>query len=129
MHEGDLQAEEALPGLGVDQLHASREKLGERRAHVVHLVGHVVHPGASFRQELADGRVVPERSEELDPALADAHRRRLDALILDTGAVLEPAAEQALVGLHRLVEVRHGNADVMDAESVHGRDASVRDPR
>jgi hypothetical protein len=42
--------------------------------------------------------------------------------------VLEPAAEQALVGLHRLVEVRHGDSDVVDAASLHGRDASVRDP-
>jgi hypothetical protein len=88
-----------------------------------------MHPGAALREEPADGRVLSEGGEELDPAVADAHRRGLDALLFDPGAVLEPAAEQTLVGLHRLVEVRHRDADVVDAASVHGRDASVLDPR
>ena len=123
MHEGDLQTEQALPRLGVDQLRAGRRELRNRRADVVHLVGDVVHPGAPFRQEPPDGRVLPERGEELDPVVAHADRRRLDALLLDAGSMLEPAAEQPLVRLHRLVEVRHGNADVMDASSVHRCDA------
>jgi len=129
MHEGDLQAEESLPRLRVDQLDTGRHQLRERRADVLDLVGDVVHPRPSFREEPADRRVFTERGEQLDPVVADPHRRRLDALLLDTGAVLEPAAEQPLVGLKGLAEVHHGDADMMDAPRIHGRDASVRDPR
>ena len=129
MHEGDLQTEETLPRLGIDQLRAGRCELGERRCDIVHLIGNVVHPRASVRQEPADRRVVPESGEELDPALAHTHRRGLDSLLLDAGAMLEPAAEQALVRPDRLVEVRDGNPDVMDGPCDHGRDSSVRNPR
>lgn len=129
MHEGDLQTEQALPGLGVDQLRAGRLQLRERGGDVVYLVGDVMHPGAPLCEEPADRRVLREGGQELDPVVPHPHRRGLDPLCLDPGAVLEPAPEQALVGLHRLVEVRHRNADVVDAASVHGRDASVLDPR
>lgn len=129
MHEGDLQAEETLPRLRVDQLHACRREVGKGRGDVVHLVGDVVHPWAAFRQEPAHRRVGVEGGEELDPVVADAYRRGLDALLLDAGTVLEPAAEQALVRPDRLVEVCHGEADMVNAPGVHGRDASVRTRR
>ena len=58
-------------------------------------------------------------------AVADADRDSLDPLFLDAGPVLDPAAEEALVGLDSRVEVGHGDADVVDAPSVHRRDASV----
>jgi len=129
MHEGDLQTEKTLPRLGIDQLRAGRCELGERRCDIVHLIGDVVHPRASLCQEPTDRRVVAESGKKLDPALAHTHRRGLDSLLLDAGPMLEPAAEEALVRPHGLVEVRDCNPDVMDAAGDHGRDSSVRNPR
>jgi len=37
--------------------------------------------------------------------------------------VLEPAAEEPLVGLHRLVEVRNSDANVVDSACLHTSDA------
>ena len=91
MDERDLEAEHAAPRRLVDQLGAGAREVGERRADVVDLVRDVVHAGTALREEPADGRVVAERAEQLDAALADAHRRGLDALLLDALAVLERA--------------------------------------
>ena len=55
----------------------------------------------------------PKRAQKLEPALADADRRRLDALLLDARAMLEPRAEQALVRVERAVEVLDRETDVM----------------
>jgi hypothetical protein len=44
-------------------------------------------------------------------------------LVLDARAVLEAAAEEALVRPHRFVEVRDGYADVVDASCFHPGDA------
>ena len=79
-------------------------------------------PGPALCEELADGRVVAERGEQLDPARADADGRRLDALLLDALAMLDAAAEEPLVRSHRLVEVRDRDADVMDAACLHAGD-------
>src|SRR4051812_49879787 len=78
--EGDLEPEEPLPRLGVDQLGALRCELAERGAEISDLEGHVVHAGPALGEELADRRVVAKRGEELEPALAAAQRRGLDAL-------------------------------------------------
>ena len=126
MHERDLETEHPAPWRRVDQLGAARRELGERRADVVHLVGDVVNPRATLREEAADGRVVAERSKELDAAVADADRRGLDALVLDPRPVLEQAAEEPLVRPDGLVEIGDGEADVMDSPRLHGRDVSVR---
>lgn len=129
MHEGDLQTEQPLPRLGVDQLGSGRPELGERRRDVVDLVGNVMQSGATFREKPADGGVIPERRKELDPVVAHPDGRGFDALRFDAGAVLEPSTEEPLIALHGLVEIRDGDADVVDASCVHGGDASVRDPR
>ena len=80
-------------------------------------------PGAARGEEPADGRVVAERREQLDPAAADEHRRRLDALVGHRRAVLELGAEQPRVRPERLVEILDGDAEMMDAARVHTRDA------
>jgi len=69
----------------------------------------VVHPGTSLREETADGRVLAEWLEQLDAALADADRRRADALIFHRRAVLDLRAEQPLVG-------REGRVEVLDRD-------------
>jgi hypothetical protein len=103
-----------------------RARGGETRegsAEVVDLVGDVVHAGASAREEAPDRRLGTERCEQLDAALADAHRRGLDALLLDARPVLDAAAEQPLVRADRFVEVLDGDADVMDSPRFHAPDA------
>jgi len=121
--EGDLEPEHALPRLGVDQLGTLGGELGERRVDVVHLVGDVVHARPALREEAADRRVLAERGHELDTTVADQQQGRLDALLLDRGPVLEPAAEETLVRLHRLVQVRDGQADMVDPSCLHVIDA------
>src|SRR5262249_31376888 len=97
----------------VDQFGTRLRKMRERGADVVDLVSDVVHPGAPRREEAADGRVLAERAQKLEPALADADRRRFDALFLDERALLEPCAEAALVGVERAVEVLDRETDVV----------------
>jgi hypothetical protein len=125
MNEGDLEPEQAAVGLGVDQLGALRREIGKSRADVGHLVGDVVHPGAPLGEEPPDRRVVAERGDELDQALADADRRRLDTLCLDALAMLEPAAEQTLVRRHSRIEVLDRDADVMNPKRLHSTDVTV----
>ena len=68
----------------------------------------------ALRQELADRCIGAERSEQLDPRLADAQRRRLDALVVDALAVLERRAEQRRPARDRRVEVVDRDPDVVD---------------
>jgi len=125
MDESDLEPEDALPWLGVDQLDALSGEIRERCAEIVDLVGDVMHAGPSPGEKSPDGRVVPERSEQLDATLAHLHRRRFDALLLDALAALEPRTEHLLVRPHRLVEIRDGDADVVDSACFHSGDATA----
>lgn len=125
MHERDLEPEHPLSRRRVDQLRTRLGELPERRLDVVDLVGDVVHAGPPLRQETADRRVLPERGEQLDPALAEPQRRRLDALVVDPLAVLDPATEQMLVRADGVVEVGDGHAHVMDPPCLHRRDATA----
>ena len=113
MDESDLEAEHAAPRRLVDQLRTGFREMSERGADVLDLVGDVVHTRTALREEAADGCVLAERAQKLEPALADANRRRLDALFLDERALLEPCAEQALVGVERSVEVLDRETDVV----------------
>jgi hypothetical protein len=113
MDERDLEAEHAVPGRLVDQLGTCLRKVRESRADVFDLVRDVVHSRASLGEKAADRRVVGERTEKLEPTLADADRRRLHSLLLDARAVFEPGAEEALVRLERIVEILDGEADVV----------------
>ena len=119
MHERDLQAEHPPPGLDVDQLRAVPLELPDHDADVLHLEGDVMHAGAPAREELTHGRVVAERSKQLDPAPTDEDRRSIDALLLDMDAVLEPASKQALVRRDGLIEIDHRDAHVMQPASLH----------
>src|ERR1700682_2710558 len=105
MDECNLQSEQPAAGRGVDQLGARGLEGGERDENVLYLVGDVVHPRAARGEEPADRRLGAKRRQQLDPAHPDAHRRRLDALVGHRVAVLDPRAEQPLVGGDGLVEV------------------------
>ncbi len=113
MDEGDLEAEHAAPRRLVEQLGTRFGQVHEGRADVLDLVSHMVHPGTALREEAADGRVLIERAQELEPALPDADGRRLDSLLLHARALLEPRAEEALVRVERAVEILNRQTDVM----------------
>ena len=103
--ERDLEAEQTRAWAFVDQVRARTGKLGQRGIEIAHLVGNVVHTRPSRGEEAADRRVLAEWLEQLDATLADADRRRADALILHRRAVLDLCAEQPLVGRESRVEV------------------------
>ena len=124
MDECDLEAEEALARTSVDQLRAGGRQTVELSVHVLDLVSDVVHAWSALGEELPHRRLLAERREQLDAPGADAHRRGLDALVVDRRAVLELGAEEALVGVDRLVEVVDGDAEVVDAADLHGSDAT-----
>jgi hypothetical protein len=120
MDEGDLETEHAAPRRRVDQLGAGLRKMRQCGTDVVDLVRDVMHPGTSLRQETADGRVLLERAQELEPALPDPDRGRLDSLIFDTRAVLDPGSEEPLVGVESAVEILDRESDVVHrARRVH----------
>lgn len=120
MDEHELDSEEAHAG-SVDELRAGGAQPVERRREIVGLEGDVVHPLTAPCEETADRRVLARRRHELDATSADEERRSLDALLDEWLAMLETSCEEGLVRRDRLVEVRDGDADVMDA--LHGRDA------
>ena len=123
MDERDLEPEHPAARRLVDELRARVGEVGERSANVVNLVRDVVHPGAALREEAADRRVLAKRGQKLEPALADADGRRLDALLLHARAMLEPRAEEALVRVERAVEILDRETDVMHgARRLHGGD-------
>ena len=74
----------------------------------------MVHARPALCEEAADGRVVAERSEQFDAALADANRRGLDSLLLDPLAMLERRAEQPRIRVDRAVQIVNGDSDVVD---------------
>ena len=126
MNEGDLEPEHAAARLRVDQLGTELGEIVDCRPDVVDPIGDVVHPRAAAREEPAYGRVAAERRQKLDTAVPDPDRCSLDALVLDPCAMLEPAAEQPLVGADRLVEVGDGDSDVVDPSYLHAGDATGR---
>ena len=121
MDERDLEPEEPAVRLLVDHLDALLGELRELAPQVGHLVRDVVHSRPPFYEELADGSVVTERSDELDPALPEAHRGRLDSLRLDEVAILELGSEDPLVRVDGLVEVLDRDPQVMNPVRPHAQ--------
>jgi hypothetical protein len=126
MDKGDLQAEEAEAGNDVDQLGPRRREVGQCLADILDLLRDVVHAGTAFREKPPNRRVLVGRREQLDPASADQHRCGFDSLIRKGLAVLERPAQEKGVALNGLVEIRDGNADMVDTERLHADDATSR---
>ena len=80
MDECDLEPEETSSGRRVYQLRPGGFELVERGAKILCLERDMVHPGSAAREEAADRGVGARRCHELEPALADEQRRRLDPL-------------------------------------------------
>ena len=108
----------------VDQPHAGRAQLVERRRDVVDPVGDVVQPGPATREETADRRVRGQRRQQLDVAVPDVEQRRLDALLGDRLAVHERHPVRVAVHGDRRLEVLDGDADVVDAPE-HGGECTL----
>src|SRR4051794_34821530 len=114
MDERDLMPTEAGAGLGVGHLDPLRDERAQRGGHVRNLVGDVVHPRPPLGEEAADRRVLTEPRDELAPSVADPQVRSLYALVVHPTSELDPRAEEPLIGLQCLVEIRDGERDVMD---------------
>jgi hypothetical protein len=126
MQKRDLEPEQALPRLLVDELNALFRELADCRPDVGDLVGDVVHPRPALGQELAHRRLLAERRQQLDAALADLQGRGFDTLVGNRLSMLEPSAEDPLVRRDRLVEVFNRNAEMVDPASLHAGDATWR---
>ena len=89
-------------------------QLRQRRLDVRDLIGDVVQPGPALREEPPDRRVGRERPQQLDVVLADVEQHRLDALLGHELAMHDRHPVDPLVQRERRVEVRDGDADVVD---------------
>jgi len=113
MDERHLQAEEPGPGRFVDQARTCLPEPLELSRDVGDLERDMMEARAAPREKAPDRRVRPERRQELDPARTSVQRRRVDALVLELGAMLELGAEEAGVGLDRGLEVVDRDSDVV----------------
>jgi hypothetical protein len=120
MDERHLEPEHAPPRRGVDQLGSGLCEMCESSREVADLVGDMVHSRTPLREKAADRRVVAERAQQLEPALADPDGGGLDALLLDARALLQARAEQPPVRLESRIQIGDGEADVVDrTEAFH----------
>ena len=119
MDERDLETEEPAVWLLVDHVHALLLEVGELAPKVGHRVRDVMHSRPPLREELADRRVVREWRDQLDPALTNAYRRRLDPLGLHQVATLDLGAQKLAERVDRLVEVLDRDPQVMDPLRLH----------
>lgn len=126
MDERDLEPEESAPWHLVDQLYAGRSKVLEHPVHVVRLERDMMHARPAPGEEATHVGVLAGGCNELHAALTDHERRGVDTLLAERVATLEPSAEQQLVRRDRLVEVRYGNAEMVDTANAHPRDATRR---
>src|SRR5687767_15912530 len=69
--ESNFEPEQALAWLLVDQIGSRAGELGESCVQIAHLVGDVVHAGASFGKKATDRCVLPERLEQFHSAVAE----------------------------------------------------------
>ena len=123
MDERDLEAKKTGPRAFVDEICARARELRQRPLEIAHLVGDMVHPRPPAREEAADGRVLPERLEQLDAAPADADRRGTHTLILNRRAMLDARVEQPLIRRESRVEVLDRNSKMVDPPRLHASDA------
>ncbi len=114
MQEGDARAADPDAGALVDQLHARLLQARQGRVDIADLVGDVVQAGALLREELAHGRVLAERREQLDVILADIQEHGLDALLLDDLAMRDLHPEAVAPQRERGLDLRDRNADMVD---------------
>src|SRR5580698_3062062 len=107
-------AGQSSAGLLVDELNALRLRAVELALDVLGLEAQVMEPAAALREELADTVIGTERFQQFDLALAGLQQRRLHALILHGLALDQAQPQQVAPQRHRLFEVRHYHAYMMN---------------
>ena len=126
VEERDLPPEDAAPRPLVDELCPRRCEAGELGADVVDLEREVVHALPSPGEELADRGLRTPRGHQLDAAVAETEEGDVGALIIEGLAKLDLRAEEAPVGLDRLLEVLDRDPDVVETANRHPGDATGR---
>ena len=128
MNESNLKAKEPFPRVLVYELGTCGSEGGELGSDVVDLVGNVMHPRPAPGEEATNRRVIPGRGKQLDPALSDQDRRRLDSLLGDRRPVLECGSEQTAIGCKRFVEIVNRDAEMVDSLCAHAAMLLGRSP-
>src|SRR5262249_16071998 len=114
MDEGDVATLEAGTRLLVDQLCPSGSDALDPGRLVAARERWVMHPGAAALEDPPARRVGLESREQLDPPVPDAHQSRLHALVGERLSQLDLGPEEPSPGGDGLVEVGHGDTDVVD---------------
>src|SRR5579885_618079 len=125
MEEGHEVAARAGAGRLADELQAGGAAARQGGSDIRDAVGHMVEAGAALGQELADGAIVQDGREQLDPPVAALQHRYLRALILQGGAEADREAEDAGIEGQGLVQVGRGDADVIDVREERSRAARL----
>lgn len=119
MHECNPGATAPGPRLVIDEPHPFVTQMLEGHFDIEHGVGDMVQALTATVQELPDGRVRCQRLQELDMRSSDGDHRLFDALGLNYLAVGRGDPVLPIIFGERLVEIVHGNADVVNVEEKH----------
>src|SRR5919202_540780 len=128
VHEVDPAVRRPAPGGVVEQPQAALAQRRADRLDVGHPEGQLLQARAGAADELGDRRLGGQRREQLDAglAVADGEHRLADALLLVHLLVHRVDAEGLGVEGQGLVEIRDGDAHVVDRGEQLGRQAGAR---
>ena len=112
--ERDQRAFRARPRRLVDQPHALRLQLRQRRRDVVDAQRDVVDAGPALLDVLRDRRIGRRRFEQLERRLADRNEVRAHPLRRHLLGRLDLEPERVAIERQRRVEVLDRNADVIE---------------
>src|SRR5690242_6475251 len=105
---------QSRPRLLVDELDPLGARSFEFARDVLSLEAYVMESATTAAEEFADAVVVIKRFEQFNFAVADLEQRRPNALVLDRRAFRQGQPEQVAPQAHRLFQVGHDNAYVMN---------------
>lgn len=114
MEKGNQPAAGAAARATVQGREAEADELIECRLNVVCAIRHVVETVAAASQESGDPGTGSRGAEKFDPRLTDFEHDSLDAVGLHDLAVARRPCQEALICLHRRVDVTDGDAHVVD---------------
>jgi len=120
VHERDGVAAATWSRGLVDEPDALAAQVVQGVLHGVDSEADVMQPRAVLREVLRDGGIVAGGLQQLDEDAADIEHGFLDAIGFDALAILGRQAEGPLVEGQRLVEVLHGDGDLVDPGHGHG---------